>query len=169
MGDFNFDLLNFETDTGNADFLNSIVRFGFLPLIHQPTRITDRSATIIDNIFANNFEHESISGNLFLKISDHLPQFSIIKKFHLDHKAFNNYKHYYHKFDEDLFKDDFQIQDWPNLERSDLDSSQKFNDFYWRLSACVHRHAPLIKVVKKHFKLAQKPWVSVKIQKNDHS
>ena len=93
MGDFNFDLLNYETDTGTAGFLNSIVQFGFLSLIHQPTRITDRSATIIDNIFANSFEHESISGNLFLEISDHLPQFSIIKKFHLDHEAFNNYKH----------------------------------------------------------------------------
>ena len=80
MGDFNFDLLNYETDTGTAGFLNLIVQFGFLPLIHQPTRITDRSATIID-IFADNFEHESLSGNLFLKISDHLPQFSIIKSF----------------------------------------------------------------------------------------
>ena len=65
----------------------------------------------------------------FLKISDHLPQFSIIKKFQSDHKSLNNYKHDYHKFDEDLFKDDFQIQDWSNLERSYLDSSQKFNDF----------------------------------------
>ena len=129
MRDFNFDLLNYETDTGTAGFVNSIVQFGFLPLIHQPTRITGRSATIIDNIFTNNFEHESISGNLLLKISDHLPQFSTIKKFHLDHKALNNYKHDYHKFDEYLFRDDFQIQDWSNLERSDQDSSQKFDDF----------------------------------------
>ena len=81
MGDFNFDLLNYETGTGSAGFVNSIVQFGFLPLIHQPTRITGRSATIIDNIFANNFEHESMSGNLLLKISDHLPQFSTIKSF----------------------------------------------------------------------------------------
>ena len=163
MGDFNFDLLNYETDTGTAGFVNSIVQFGFLPLIHQPTRITGRSATIIDNIFANNFEHESIidnifannfehesiSGNLLLKISDHLPQFSTIKKFHLDHKALNNYKHDYHKFDEDLFRDDFQIQIGRTLKRSVLDSSQKFDDIYWRLSACMERHASLIQVGKK--------------------
>ena len=148
MGDFNFDLLNYETDTDTASFVNSIVQFGFLPLIHQPTRITGRSATIIDNIFANNFEHESISGNLLLKISDHLPQFSTIKKFHLDHKALNNYKHDCHKFDEDLFRDDFQIQIGPTLKRSDLASSKKFDDFYWRLSACMERHASLIKVGK---------------------
>ena len=81
MGDFNFDLLNYETDTGTAGFLNSFVQFGFLPLIHQPTKITDRSATIIDNIFANNFEHESISGNLVLKISDLYHNFPSLKSF----------------------------------------------------------------------------------------
>ena len=36
MGDFNFDLLNYETDTGTAGFLKSIVQFGFLPLVHVP-------------------------------------------------------------------------------------------------------------------------------------
>ena len=67
MGDFNFDLLNYERDTGTAFVLNSVVQFGSLPLIHQPTRITDRSATIIDNIFAKNFEHESIRVIFFSK------------------------------------------------------------------------------------------------------
>ena len=50
IGDCNFDLLNYETGTGTAGSVNSIVQFGFLPLIHQPTRITGRPATIIDNI-----------------------------------------------------------------------------------------------------------------------
>ena len=37
MGDFNFDLLNNETDTGIAGFVNSIVQFGFLlSSISQP-------------------------------------------------------------------------------------------------------------------------------------
>ena len=49
IGDCNFDLLNYETGTGTAGSVNSIVQFGFLPLIHQPTRITGRPA-IIDNI-----------------------------------------------------------------------------------------------------------------------
>ena len=31
MGDFSFDLLSYETNTGTAGFLNSIVQFGFLP------------------------------------------------------------------------------------------------------------------------------------------
>ena len=77
MGDFNFDFHNYATDNNTFDYLNTIVESGFLPLIHQPARITE---TLIDNIFLNNFEHETLSGNLLIKISDHLPQFSMVKK-----------------------------------------------------------------------------------------
>ena len=35
-----------------------------LPYIFQPTRKTDRSATLIDNIFANTFNFNALSGNL---------------------------------------------------------------------------------------------------------
>ena len=59
-------------------FLNSFVESGLLALIHQLTRITESSGTVIDNIFCNNFDHETISGNLLTKISDHLPQFAIV-------------------------------------------------------------------------------------------
>ena len=47
--------------------LNSFV---LLPYILQPTRITERSATLIDNIFANTYAMNAISGNLVSKISD---------------------------------------------------------------------------------------------------
>ena len=66
-----------------------------LPYILQPTRVTDRSATLIDNIFANTFNFNALSGNLVIiiyilqptrvtdgsatKISDHFPQFLIIE------------------------------------------------------------------------------------------
>ena len=49
----------------------------FFPLITRPSRITSHSATLIDNIFANNFFELSRSGLLFSDISDHLPVFSI--------------------------------------------------------------------------------------------
>ena len=61
-------------------FLNTTVESGFLPLIHQPTRITETTGTLIDNIFSNNFEHETLIGNLLIKISDHLPQFAVVKR-----------------------------------------------------------------------------------------
>ena len=48
-----------------------------LPYILQPSRVTDRSATSIDNIFANTFNFNALSGDLVTKIYDHFPKFLI--------------------------------------------------------------------------------------------
>ena len=47
----------------------------------QPARITDHTATLIDKIFFNSIEYETISGNIISDITDHLPNFLIIKNF----------------------------------------------------------------------------------------
>ena len=50
----------------------------FSSLITLPSRITSHSATLIDNIFTNYFEHHyRTAGLLLADISDHLPIFSI--------------------------------------------------------------------------------------------
>ena len=51
LGDFNLDLLKFESHPSTENFLNTLGSFYFQPQILQPTRITDHSATLIDNIF----------------------------------------------------------------------------------------------------------------------
>ena len=51
-----------------------------LPYILHPTRVTDHSSTLIDNIFSNNFEYERVSGNIITQIADHFPQFTHLKK-----------------------------------------------------------------------------------------
>ena len=51
MGDFNIDLLKFDSHADSGNFVNTLGTFFFQPHIFQPTRITDHSATLIDNIF----------------------------------------------------------------------------------------------------------------------
>ncbi len=49
---------------------------GLYPVISKPSRITSHSATLIDNIFTNNTEDNSIfSGLLMNDKTDHLPVF----------------------------------------------------------------------------------------------
>ena len=57
-GDFNFDLLKTNIDHYTLHFFNLLCCYGFMPHILQPTRVTENSATVIDNIFSNNIEGE---------------------------------------------------------------------------------------------------------------
>ena len=58
-GDFNFDLLQIDTDNFTQYFFNLLCSYGLLPHILQPTRVTENTATVIDNIFNNNI-HDDI-------------------------------------------------------------------------------------------------------------
>ena len=81
-GDFNVNLLNFGKKRGTHQFLEELFfHNNYTPQITLPTRITDRSATLIDNIFLNTQRHKQTSGNITTSISDHLPQFTILEKF----------------------------------------------------------------------------------------
>ena len=52
-----------------------------MPQITLLTRVAQRSATLIDNIFINHCEYKYIFGNITSFISDHLPQFIIFEIF----------------------------------------------------------------------------------------
>ena len=76
-GDFNIDLLKIRTKPIVNDFFETFLSNGFIPKISLPTRITERSAKLIDNIFiklSENFS-QSDAGILYQNISDHQPYF----------------------------------------------------------------------------------------------
>ena len=63
MGDFNVNLFNYNVHNPTNDFLDSMLSNYLLPYILHPTRVTDHSATVIDNIFSNNTVFESDNGD----------------------------------------------------------------------------------------------------------
>ena len=57
-------------------FINTLISCGTFPIITQPTRVTDSTATIIDHIITNVTNHEILSGVIETSIvSDHYPVF----------------------------------------------------------------------------------------------
>ena len=74
-------LLNFGKKRGTHQFLEELFHNNYTPQITLPTRITDRSATLIDNIFLNTQLHKQTSGNITTSISDYLPQFTTLEKY----------------------------------------------------------------------------------------
>ena len=72
-GDTNIDLLKYGSNKKISNFLDSILSFGLLPSITLPTRLVDKSATLIDNIFTNRSNSQTQSFIIFDDLSDHLP------------------------------------------------------------------------------------------------
>ena len=53
----------------------------FFILILQPHHVTNKSKTLIDNIFYDSFEYNTESGNIIQQISNHLVWFATLKSF----------------------------------------------------------------------------------------
>ena len=79
-GDFNLNLLQIHSDNNSLNFYDSMASLSLLPVISQPTRITNNSQTLIDNIFTSNLQIFK-SGAFIIDISDHLPIFCIYKDY----------------------------------------------------------------------------------------
>ena len=74
LGDFNFNLLNYNLDNNVNHFVNTMREFSYMPVIIKPTRVQNRSATLLDHIWIN-FDHscKHVSSIIFNGITDHFP------------------------------------------------------------------------------------------------
>ena len=166
MGDFNINLLNADNCSLSEDFINTLGSYYFLPQILQPTRITDHTATLIDNIFLRSTEHYSISGNIIHDITDHLPNFLIINKFSCAPKNLKIYKRDYSKLDEHDLLEDVQSINWHEILSHNDDINQNFNSFYNCISTVIDKHVPLRQLSKKEVKIRSRPWVTPGLRKS---
>jgi hypothetical protein len=80
MGDFNLDLLHYDSHHFTQEFLDSLFSHMLIPLVTKPTCVTSHSATLIDNIFTNCFQQNTLNGLILNDISDHFPMFAYFKK-----------------------------------------------------------------------------------------
>ena len=94
-GDFNLDLLKIDTDHFSQYFFNLLFRYGLLPHILQPTRVTENTATVIDNIFSNNLQDDIVSGNVLLTLSEHFSQFVSVNRGKIELKKIHLYQRDY--------------------------------------------------------------------------
>ena len=156
LGDFNINVLNCANHPASENFLNMLNSNYLLPYILQPTRVTDSSATLIDNIFANTFNFNALSGNLVTKISDHFPQFLIIEDLKVNYASLNYYKHDYSRFSEEAFVDEVSHLDFSLIYNSNLNLNGKFDLFYDQIDSICKKHVPYKRLSKKEVKISSK-------------
>ena len=160
LGDFNIDLLKTSNHTESDTFLNNNLSSCIRPLITRPTRITAHSKTLIDNIFTNNIEDEIMSGNIICTISDHLPQYAVVKlvteKNHPKQKkqTFKNYK----KFNLPNFCENLNKINWDQLHANE-NSNKKFDTFIKTINNLIESNTPT-ETKKLLFKKSHKPWIT---------
>ena len=140
MGDFNINLLNYES---NQELLNNMHSDSLVPYITLPTRITPRSKTLIDNIFFNEINEAALSGNLVTDISDHHAQFLITPKILENNPNKVTLRRSYKNFNNELFKNDLLKTDRESLLKTSLnDVNFSFEQFLLKLNNLLDIHAP---------------------------
>ena len=77
MGDYNLNLMHCNDNAHCQHFLDLLLSHSLTPLIRKPTRVTDTTFTLIDNIFVDNISNTR-TGIIVSDISDHYPIFAII-------------------------------------------------------------------------------------------
>ncbi len=77
-GDININGLKIEKDDNISSFFNMMFSNNYIPHITLPTRITDHSISLIDNILlkeSNMICNKITAGNIYNNITDNLPNF----------------------------------------------------------------------------------------------
>ena len=79
--DHNLDLLKSENHKGTHEFLDLMLQHQLYPSVTRPSRVTQMTATLIDNIFISEKFHRSFNSAVLLRdISDHLPLLCLAKQ-----------------------------------------------------------------------------------------
>ena len=116
LGDYNLDLLSIDKHKGTQDFIDMMYSFSMFPCITKPTRVTSRSATLIDNVFANDVMNEnSLNGILYTDVSDHFPVFYIDYSCIVPSEPHIFKKRIYSQKNIDLFSQSLKRHDWSDI------------------------------------------------------
>ena len=162
--DHNLNLLKANTHPQTNEFLEFNLKKALIPCNSKPTRITHKTASLIDNILTSPIVQCNHTPYILVDdISDHMP---ILVKFKNQNKSIKGLKTVKHR-NLDLLalgkiNQDIGSEDW-NLLLSNLNTYDSFNLFHQKLTASIDKHAP-----EKTLKLGRKslirdPWITVGI------
>ena len=163
--DHNLDLIKSDTHKPTNEFLEMNYAHGLIPSINKPTRITNTSATLIDNIFiSQGIESQSKSSIMIDDLSDHLP--CILTCAGLKKAVTNNLmsKRKLTKKAIDQMRTDLEKVNW-HKKLQPLNTEECFQTFHNDITSILDKHAPE-KLVNTNTKRAHLPWITKGIKKS---
>ena len=162
-GDFNLDLLKMDSDSTVSNFMDTIHTFGLIHTISKPTRITENTFSLIDNIFISNSAQYS-SGILSFDITDHFPIFVVFKNFF--DRAESNQIIEYRLLNENTLNNltnNFSSESFDNILNSD-DIDFCIEELDKKILTAYNKYCPILKkrITKKD---REKPWITSRIKR----
>ena len=165
--DRNLDLLKAHLHKQTNQFLEKNLELDLVPSISKPTRITRKTATLIDNVLISQSLHAQIHPHLIIEdISDHLPILIILKDLNKSVRGNNLIKsRNLNTSNLEKIGDDIRRHDWKTL-LSNNNASQGFTTFHKILCDTIDKHAPeTVKRINTK-KIINNPWITSGIMKS---
>jgi exonuclease III len=158
LGDFNINIMNSDTHASTADFLELMFSNSMLPLISKPTRITNHTYSLIDNIFHNDVPNNSfINGVLYTDITDHFPVFSITTNNSLSNQQRIHKFRNYSNTNIDKFRNKLSDFNWNTILQIE-NCQTAFKTFHENYCSLYNECFP-IKTSKSSYR-NRKPWLT---------
>lgn len=163
-GDFNIDLLNPTKHKMTDEFINTMYSMSLYPKITRPSRITPHCATLIDNIFTNDIDIDTVGGLLINDISDHLPVFTVYDNNYKRNQPEEKQKYSRVRTEETMnaLKNDLLPQNW-EIVYKEIDVETAYNTFLRLFTTLYDKNCPIIQYRRKR-KYTDKPWITKGLQ-----
>lgn len=167
--DQNMDYLKINFHFNTNKLFDLVTAYGAIPVITKPTRITNSSATLIDNIYINmELTSDYKSAILLYDISDHLPCFISIN-YKID--IWKNIKQVYKKriFDRNnILALKNKLVELNTMQFETLNCEQSFNLFSTFLLNTLNTTCPEKEFYLGKNKVRRQPWVTKGILTSSH-
>ena len=163
VGDLNLNSLEYDSNSKIKNAFDIFLQSSLVPLINKPTRVTSRSASIIDHILTNNLNLEKIyTGIIKCDLTDHFPVFLIenaASNMELEERSDTGV--FIRKFNQESiidFQNSLKSLDWSFLyEFKDPDSAY---DYFIRIFTTAYDiFFPKCKLNQRTSK-GQSPWIT---------
>ena len=167
LGDFNIDLLQINDKVIIKQYFENMMTLSMYPKITLPTRITDASATLIDNIFCNsNNDKNETAGILLSDLSDHFPYFYAFKD-KMDYKKdiYSKKVKYIRDINQDSKQNLFNSIKNKNIINNlllddNIDPNINYNILENILTECLNESIPLKQIRMNKYKFKKTDWIT---------
>ncbi|XP_065639635.1 uncharacterized protein LOC136072356 [Hydra vulgaris] len=167
IGDLIMDCLRYSKNKKMKKFYDEIFVSGAIPLLNRPTRITENSTTLIDNILTINIYNNDIQiGIIKSDISDRFPIFLTINTISTPNinKSQTIRKRIFNKKNLEAFKYQLSLLNWKHINFNE-DINAIYNKFFNTFFSVYDANFPVSEITLKP-KTLSSPWITKGLKKS---